>query len=61
MLQENVLQGGQSRADSSRGTTRISSVSEDVRLNRSLWAVAEETQMLEDVILPGDPRGSSFG
>jgi hypothetical protein len=42
VLQENLLQGGQRRADSRRRTRRISSVSEDVRLNRSLWTLAEE-------------------
>ena len=47
VLQENLLQGGQRRADSRRRTRRISSVSEDVRLNRSLWTLAEELKRLK--------------
>jgi Domain of unknown function (DUF932) len=47
VLQENLLQGGQRRADSRRRTRRISSVSEDVRLNRSLWTLAEEMRRLK--------------
>jgi hypothetical protein len=47
VLQENLLQGGQRRADSRRRTRKISSVSEDVRLNRSLWTLAEELKRLK--------------
>ena len=47
VLQENLLQGGQRRADSRRRTRRISSVSEDVRLNRSVWTLAEELKRLK--------------
>jgi Domain of unknown function (DUF932) len=47
VLQENLLQGGQRRADSKRRTRKISSVSEDVRLNRSLWTLAEELKRLK--------------
>ena len=47
VLQENLLQGGQRRAESRRRTHRISSVSEDVRLNRSLWTLAEELKRLK--------------
>ena len=47
VLQENLLQGGQRRGDSRRRTRKISSVSEDVRLNRSLWTLAEELKRLK--------------
>jgi Domain of unknown function (DUF932) len=47
VLQENLLQGGQRRVDSRRRTRKISSVSEDVRLNRSLWTLAEELKRLK--------------
>jgi Domain of unknown function (DUF932) len=47
VLQENLLQGGQRRTDSRRRTRKISSVSEDVRLNRSLWTLAEEMKRLK--------------
>ena len=47
VLQENLLQGGQRRTDSRRRTRKISSVSEDVRLNRSLWTLAEELKRLK--------------
>jgi Domain of unknown function (DUF932) len=47
VVQENILQGGQRRADSRRRTRKISSVSEDVRLNRSLWTLAEELKRLK--------------
>jgi Domain of unknown function (DUF932) len=47
VLQENLLQGGQRRNDSRRRTRKISSVSEDVRLNRSLWTLAEELKRLK--------------
>ena len=46
VLQENLLKGGQLRADSRRHTRRISSVGEDVRLNRALWTLAEELKRL---------------
>jgi Domain of unknown function (DUF932) len=47
VIQENLLQGGQRRADSRRRTRKISSVSEDVRLNRSLWTLAEEMRRIK--------------
>jgi Domain of unknown function (DUF932) len=47
VLQENLLQGGQRRADLRRRTRKISSISEDVRLNRSLWTLAEELKRLK--------------
>ena len=47
VIQENLLQGGQRRADSRRRTRKISSVSEDVRLNRSLWTLAEALKRLK--------------
>ena len=47
VLQENLLQGGQRRNDSRRRTRKISSVSEDVRLNRALWTLAEEMRRMK--------------
>ena len=47
VLQENLLQGGQRRTDSRQRTRKISSVSEDVRLNRALWTLAEELKRLK--------------
>lgn len=42
VVQENLLRGGQRRVNSRRRTRGISSVGEDVRLNRALWTLAEE-------------------
>jgi Domain of unknown function (DUF932) len=47
VVQENLMQGGQRRVDSRRRTRRISSVGEDVRLNRALWTLAEELKRLK--------------
>jgi hypothetical protein len=45
VIQENTLQGGiRGRADTGRRTTsrKITNVSEDLRLNRALWVLAQE-------------------
>ena len=42
VVQENLLRGGQRQVSSRRRTRGISSVREDVRLNRALWTLAEE-------------------
>ena len=47
VVQENLLRGGQRRTDSRRRTRGISSVSEDVRLNRALWTLAEELKRIK--------------
>jgi Domain of unknown function (DUF932) len=47
VVQEHLLKGGQRRADSRRSTRKISSVGEDVRLNRALWTLAEELKRLK--------------
>ena len=46
VVQENLLKGGQLRINSRRHTRRISSVGEDVRLNRALWTLAVELKRL---------------
>jgi Domain of unknown function (DUF932) len=47
VVQENVLRGGQRGVESNRRTRRISSVTEDVRINRGLWTLAEELKRLK--------------
>lgn len=48
VLQESLLKGGQRRQDATRRRTRkITGVSEDVRINRALWTLAEEMQKLK--------------
>jgi hypothetical protein len=47
VVQENLLRGGQRRLHSRRNTRRITSVGEDVRLNRALWILAEELNRLK--------------
>ena len=47
VVQENLLRGGQQHANSRRHTRGISSISEDARLNRALWTLAEELRRLK--------------
>ena len=47
VVQENLLKGGQLRTGSRRHTRRISSIGEDVRLNRALWTLAEQLKRLK--------------
>ena len=51
-VQEHIIRGGQLRQDNEPGearrrTRRITSVSEDVKLNRALWTLAEEMKKLK--------------
>lgn len=48
VVQESLIKGGQRRQDATRHRTRkITGVSEDVRINRALWTLAEEMQKLK--------------
>ena len=48
VVQESLIKGGQRRQDATRHRTRkISGVSEDVRINRAFWTLAEEMQKLK--------------
>jgi hypothetical protein len=47
-VQEHIIKGGTRRADQPRRKTRkVSSITEDVRLNRALWTLAEEMRKLK--------------